>query len=104
MRVLTPLAHYIHATNSPLGLPPSADIAEFGRKGFTLGLGYLDTCLGDGRPYLAGNDVTIGDCTLAAALQFARFAEINLDSQWPNIQRWDTDYRVRGPAKTVLSL
>ena len=193
--MLTPLAQAIHATNSPLGLPPSEDIAEQGRKNLRLGLrkgsklfmlplppensgckaqrggaggamvkrcntanaafrgqpeglvsvfahfyvarrshamlhhpitpralnctkaitsggtnnfetasGYLDPCLGDGRPYLAGDAVTLGDCTLAAALQFARFRKTEIDPDFANIHRWDANHRQRQAAQDVLSL
>ncbi len=104
LRVLTPIARWIHATNSPIGLPPSKDIATQGRGQFTAGLEYLEDCLGDGRPFLAGDSVTMGDCTLAAALQFARFAGLDIDPELSNLHRWDRDYRARGPAQAVLSL
>lgn len=66
--------------------------------------GYLDSCLGDGRPYLAGDAVTMGDCTLAAALQFARFGKTEIDPNFANIHRWDANYRQRLAAQDVLSL
>jgi glutathione S-transferase len=104
LRVLTPIARCIHATNSPIGLPRSDDIAAQARKHFAVGLGYLDGCLGDGRRFVAGDTVTIADCTLAAALQFARFAELAIDPDLTHLHRWDRGYRERAPAQAVLSL
>lgn len=75
LRVLTPIGRIIHATKSPIGLPPSVDIAQQVRDALIPGLRYLDSCLDDGRQFIAGERVTTADCTLAAALQFARYAE-----------------------------
>ena len=69
-----------------------------------VGLSYLDSCLGDGRTFLAGDAVTLGDCTLAAALQFARFGKTEIDPDFANIHRWDANYRQRQAAQDVLSL
>ena len=66
--------------------------------------GYLDPCLGDGRPYPAGDAVTLGDCTLAAALQIARFRKTAIDPDFANIHRWDANHRQRQAAQDVLSL
>ena len=102
LRVLLPLARYIHATNSPLGLAPNAVMAEQAEQAYTLGLEYLDNCLADDREFVAGAQVTIADCTLAAALQFARFAQLHVGESYHHIGRWDAMYRERSPAKDVL--
>ncbi len=104
LRVLTPIARAVHATKSPLGLPPSADIADQGRASARQGLTYLDALLADGRPFIAGDGVTFADCTLAAALQFARFGEFPLDTAFANVFAWDARYRQRPAAQAVLSL
>lgn len=104
LRVLDPIGRFIHATNSPIGLPPSADISARAREAFTVGLKYLDNCLVDDRPFLAGDIVTIADCTLAAALQFARFAKLDIDTDFTNLRRWDNAYRQREPTQAVLVL
>lgn len=102
VRVLTPIAQCVHATNSPIGLPPSADVAARSRKAFSAGLNYLDAVLSDGRPFVAGAAVSMADCTLAAALQFARFAELDLALSLDHLDRWDRAYRAREPARAVL--
>ncbi len=102
LRVLSPIARFIHATHSPIGLPPSADIAAQARLDFTPGLEYFDACFDDDRSFVAGETVTMADCTLAAALQFARFAELDIDPDFANVHRWDMDYRRRDAAQAVL--
>jgi len=102
LRVLNPLGRAIHATNSPIGLPASEDIAAAGRAVYTGGLGYFDEVLGDGRPFVAGDTVSMADCTLAAALQFGRFGGVEAGESLRHLRRWDRAYRDRAPAKSVL--
>ncbi len=100
--VLSRMAGIVHATNSPLGLTPRPEIAEFFREGLPKSLSVLDQKLADGRPFLAGDWPSIADCTLAAALQFGRFGKVELDPAYTNIVRWDRAYRERVPAQSVL--
>lgn len=104
LRLLGPVARYIHATNSPLGLPPNPGVAEQSAALWPRGLAYLDGVLADGRPLLGGDTVTVADCTLASALQFARFAEFDLalTDNYPAVARWDEAYRARPAAAAVL--
>jgi glutathione S-transferase len=101
--VLWPVARIIHATNSPLGLPPVPEVAAQARKVLPEALTVLDTRLADGRPFLAGDRVTIADCTLQAALQFGRFRDVELDPAFENLARWDAAYRERPAAQAVLT-
>ena len=100
--VLLPIALIVHATNSPLGMPPNPEVAAHSRAALPFALGVLDARLADGRSFLAGDSPCIADGTLAAALQFARFGKVDAISGYPNITRWDRDYRKRGPVKSVL--
>ncbi len=102
VRVLTPIATYVHAVNSPLGLTPDAAVAEHARSGFVRAFEYLDQLLADGRPFLAGDRVTVADCTLQAALQFMRFRELEDLSAHPHLERWSRVYRERTPVRDVL--
>lgn len=104
MGVLLPVAFVVHATRSPLGLPPSPEVADRFRARLPVGLGSLDAALADGRPFLGGGRVTIADCTLAAALQFGRFGGLglDLDADHPRLAAWDARYRERPAAKAVL--
>lgn len=100
--VLYPVARVVHATNSPLGLPPSQEVAaQFGEL-IPKALEVLEDRLSDGRPFLAGERPSIADCTLAAGLQFGRFGKVEFDPRFENVARWDAAYRERPPARSVL--
>jgi len=104
LRGLVPLARLVHATRSPLGLPPNPAVAASAREGLPASLSYLDEELSDGRAFLAGERPTIADCTLAAGLQFARFGEVvgDLLEETPHLRRWDAAYRARPEAEGIL--
>jgi glutathione S-transferase len=102
--VLLPIGRIIHATNSPLGLPPNPPVAEHFRKVLPEALRVLDTRLSDGRPFVAGDRPSIADGTLAAALQFARFGKVEIDPAYQHVAQWDARYRERPAAKSVLSM
>jgi glutathione S-transferase len=102
--VQLPISRLVHATRSPLGLPPSPAIAEQSREALPPSLRYLDESLADGRPFLAGEHPTIADCTLCAALQFARFGKAEIDPAYRHLHAWDRRFRERPSAASVLSL
>ncbi len=101
---LIAIARVVHATNSPLKLPPMPEVAEQSREVAHATFAILEARLDDGRPFLAGERPMIADCTLAAGLQFARFREIDfgLESDYPNLNAWDRLFRERESAKSVL--
>jgi len=102
--VLFPVARIIHSTNSPLGLPPVPEMAAHFRRVLPDALGVLDQRLADGRPFVAGERPTIADCTLQAALQFARFGDVEIDPAFSNLARWDREYRELPGVRGVLSV
>jgi glutathione S-transferase len=102
--VLFPVARIIHATNSPLGLPPVPEMAAYFRGVLPEALRVLDDRLADGRSFVAGERPTIADCTLQAAFQFARFGNVEIDPAVSNLIRWDREYRERPCVQAVLSL
>lgn len=102
--VLQPIARAVHATRSPLGLPPAPEVAAHALAALPDGLSRLDAVLADGRAFLAGGHPTIADCTLAAALQFARFGQLPLPVLGAQLADWDQRYRARPSARSVLSL
>ena len=102
--VLLPVGRIIHATNSPLGLAPNPGVAAHFRSVLPEALRVLDERLSDGRPFVAGDRPSIADCTLAAAFQFARFGGVEIDPGLQNLTQWNTRYRERPIAKSVLSL
>ncbi len=94
MGVLNPVARFVHATNSPLGLPAKPEVAATEWARVETSLERLDARIGVG-PFVAGSTPTIADCTLFAGLQFgeafgARIPEIHV-----NIQRWFAMFRER---------
>ncbi len=102
--VLIPVARIVHTTNSPLGLPPVPEVAAHFRALLPQALGFLDERLGDGCPFVAGRRPTVADCTLQAALQFARFGKVGIDPAFANLARWDRAFRERPSAQAVLTL
>jgi glutathione S-transferase len=102
--VLIAAARVVHATKSPLGLPPAPEVASRARTMLLGTLEILDALLSDGRPLLAGERPTIADCTLAAALQFARFGGMHAADEFEHVRRWDAAYRQRPAAQRVLLL
>ncbi len=101
--VLMSIARIVHATRSPLGREPSAEVAERSRIPIPDALEYLDGLLADGRPFLAGAKPTTADCTLAAAFQFGRFGQVDLDLPG-NVRRWDERYRSRPEVASIFLL
>jgi glutathione S-transferase len=102
--LLLHVAMAVHATNSPLGLPPSPQVAEGAKAGLPRYLKEIDRRLADGRPFVAGDNPTIADCTMQAALQFARFGKIEIDPRYEHVARWDREYRGRPAVQAVLTL
>lgn len=102
LRVAGPMGAYVHAKNSPLGLPPDPERAAQMEAAVQTPLDYLEGLLSDGRPLLAGGRVSIADFTLQAALQFLRYVEADLLGDRPLLRAWDERYRSRPAAKAVL--
>lgn len=102
VRVLIPGATYVHATSSPLGWPANPEVAAHALAQLKVAFAWLDRELADGRPFLMGERLTVADCTLQAALQFMRFRQLENLADFPNINRWSADYRLREPAQQVL--
>ena len=100
--VLLPMAFAVHASRSPLGLPPIPEVDAWARNRLPEALGYLDRLLADGRPFVAGDRPTIADCTLQAGLQFGRFGGVPLDPAFAHVNRWSDAFRQRPSAREVL--
>jgi glutathione S-transferase len=96
------LSRYVHAVNSPLGLPKDPKVAAEIEAGMPKALSYIEDILSDGRPLLGGDDVSVADCTLQSALQFARFGKVDVIADYPRICAWNERYCQRPAAKSVL--
>lgn len=102
LRFTNPVSRYVHAVNSPLGFEPDLKTAKQIEEALPPVLNYLESLLADGRELLLGARPCIADCTLAAALQFARFRDIDLLGDYANLRAWDQRYRTRPAAQKVL--
>lgn len=103
-RVLNQGARWVHARQSPIGIPSSPQTAEAAWKTLSTGLAYFEEQLSDGRAFVAGDAPAVADCTLASELAFALFGGLELAAEAPGVHRWFETYRAR-PAveKTVGS-
>lgn len=102
VRVGAPLGEFVHAKKSPIGLPPDPERAAALIEKMQAPLDYFEKLLDDGRPLLAGEDVTVADCTLASFFQFARFIQEDLIGDRPKLKEWDARYRSRPAAQAVM--
>ncbi len=102
LRFAVPAGHYVHVKKSPLGLPPNPERADEIAASMATPLDYLEGVLSDGRPLLGGENVSMADCTMQAAMQFLRFIEADLLGDRPRLRAWDERYRARPAAKAIL--
>lgn len=102
VRVGAPLGEFVHAKKSPIGLPPDHERAAALIEKMQPPLDYFENLLGDGRPMLTGENVSVADCTLASFFQFARFIEEDLIGDRPQLRAWDGRYRERPAAQAVM--
>ena len=100
--LLVPVVEIVHATRSPLGLPPNPEVAACFRERLEAPLDYLEARLGDGRPFLAGEHPTVADCTAEAGLHFGRFNEMEFLDGHPRMKAWSEGYRQRNEIRGIL--
>jgi glutathione S-transferase len=75
----------------------SPDAAENARNLLNGNLRVLDAVIGT-HPFVAGERLTIADCTLFAALEFAEFAQALVEPAYANIKRWHSGFKERPSA------
>ena len=92
--ILNPLARFVHASNSPLGLTPKPEVAATEWERVEKALGRLEQRIGEG-PFVAGTTPTIADCSLFAALQFGEAFGAQIPEVHSNIHRWYAMFRER---------
>ena len=100
--VLIGAAREIHNTNSPLGLPPNPPVAAHYHERWEISIAFLENEMSDDRRFLAGDDVTIGDCTLQGILQFARIGNLPVLAGSPRLTAWCSAFRERDSAKATI--
>ncbi len=92
--VMLRIIRYVHALKSPLGLPPNPAVAEQELSRLPNGLKRLEARL-DGNEFVMGATPSIADCTLLAALNFGRFADLDPGADYPNIGAWYERFALR---------
>jgi len=93
-QLLNPIGRLVHATNSPIGLPPDPAVAQAERARLPASLDRMDVIVGI-HLFAAGDTPTIVDCTLFATLQFGQFFGVNIPDDCDNLQRWYTAFQQR---------
>ena len=95
--VLFRAARFVHATLAPLpGAKPNPALAEWARGELPRGLGVLEREVGE---FVAGERVSVADCTLFAAFEFARAAGLALEDGHPRLGAWYARFGARPSAK-----
>lgn len=95
--VLFRAARYVHAVLAPLpGTKPNPALAEWARAELPRGLAVLEAEVGE---FVAGARVTVADCTLFAAFEFARAAGLKLEDGYPRLGSWYERFAARPSAK-----
>ncbi len=102
VRLARHMGAYGHAVNSPLGYTQDLDKAAQLEAQMAAPLDYLEALMGDDRPLLCGDAVSIADCTFQAFLQFVRYVEADIFGDRPRLRAWDARYRARPAAQKVL--
>jgi len=85
--ILGSFARTVHATGSPLGLPPCPEVAKRAMASVPEVLALLDRRLAQ-HAFLGGSGPCIADCTLRAAYGFAEFGGIDVPPGFTQIDRW----------------
>jgi len=85
--ILNPIARFVHATNSPLGLPSRPEVAAAEWERLLPVLARVDARIGNS-PFAAGEAPSIVDCTLFAGLQFGEMFDVSLLHDYANMRRW----------------
>lgn len=102
LRVLYPLVRYIQATVTQVANFPEPGIAAHFQSRFPAGLEFMDRQLQGNRSFLAGDQPTMADCTLAAVLEFARLKEVHVLSSYPAVAEWFVKYRARSAVSLLF--
>tara|TARA_R110001592_G_scaffold240929_2_gene501239 strand:- start:62255 stop:62824 length:570 start_codon:yes stop_codon:yes gene_type:complete len=75
-------------------LGDSEAVIAYGRRRQKLALEQLETMVA-GNTYLAGDKVTIADCTLYSIYEFAFLVDAELSPEYPNLYRWHQQFALR---------
>ena len=93
-KVFGPTARLVHATNSPLGLPPNPAVAEAEQARLDDGYEALEKQL-SGAEFCTGSQVSMADCTLCAGLIFGEFFGVTVPEGYEHLRQWYDSFRAR---------
>lgn len=74
------------------------EAAEVAREGLPNALRIMDAMIGDS-PFVAGDRPTIADCTLFAALEHGKRADVRIEERDRNLTRWYESFSRRPSAR-----
>ena len=95
--VLFRVGRFVHATLAPLpGAKPNPPLAEWVKGELPRGLAVLEREVGE---FVAGERVSVADCTLFAAFEFARVAGLALEDGHPRLGAWYARFAQRPSAR-----
>jgi glutathione S-transferase len=94
LNVLLRVIRAVHATNSPLGMPPDPALAAHELARLPAALTRVNEHIGSSE-FVMGERPSIADCTLLAAMNFARFGELALDPGLTHLHSWFERYALR---------
>lgn len=100
--ILATIGTIVHATNSPVGYPASPELVKRTRPRLDNSLKIINEQLDSNKPFIMGASPTIADCTLGAAMQFARFGGVEISDDFKNILDWDRNYRARDVIAAII--
>jgi glutathione S-transferase len=95
--VLFRVARYVHGKLALLpGAKPNLAVAEWALGELPRGLRVLEAEVGE---FVAGERPSVADCTLFAAFEFARAAELDLADGYPRLGAWHARFSQRPSAR-----
>jgi glutathione S-transferase len=97
--VMGTIATYFQNTHPFMAgrLKQSPDAAENAKTRLANNLKVVDEKIG-GKKFVAGDQPSIADCTLLAAIEFGEFAGVPLDPSYENVTRWYAAFKERPSA------
>ena len=102
LKVFFPLGRYVQATVTQVENYAEPGVADHYLGRLPVGLGFLERRLEAGSPFIAGQQATIADCTLAAILEFARAKDVQVLADYPAVAAWFDRYRNRPAVRAVF--
>lgn len=102
LRVFYPLGRYVQATVTQVSSYPEPGVAAHFLSQIPAGLEFMDRQLQTERQFVAGDQPTMADCTLAAILEFAQAKDVQVLTNYPAVAEWFKRYRARPAVKALF--